>query len=154
MRKQNNVRWKKHWRQMTARCLLLSVAVTPLAGSVQAAAVYGAPAVETAGAEAAGQEAASDGENPAGQTVEISTAEELSEFAKKCQSTVYSRNMTAVLTADIDVKGNGILIPFQYSAEYLTEMGTRLQDLICRGQVQSAACSVCWKQGQRFAIFQ
>lgn len=105
MRKQNNVRWKKHWRQMTARCLLLSVAVTPLAGSVQAAAVYGAPAVETAGAEAAGQEAASDGENPAGQTVEISTAEELSEFAKKCQSTVYSRNMTAVLTADIDVKG-------------------------------------------------
>ena len=45
------------------------------------------------------------GENQAGQTVEISTAEELNEFAKKCQSTVYSRNMTAVLTADIDVSG-------------------------------------------------
>lgn len=119
MRKQKNARWKKHCRQAAVRCLLVSVTMTPLLGELKGEITYGASAAvqETAAVQesavsqeaAAGQESAVSQESAAnqgnaeGQIVEISTAEELNEFGKKCQSAVYSQNMTAVLTADIDL---------------------------------------------------
>lgn len=87
-------------RRLTARCLLVSVTAASLLGSWQDSIVYAAS--QQAAVSETGSQALADQENVS-QTVEISTAEELNEFGKKCQSTVYSRNITAVLMADIDV---------------------------------------------------
>ena len=44
-------------------------------------------------------------------TVSIGTAEELADFAARCASDDYSKGLTVVLTADIDLKGEAVSIP-------------------------------------------
>ena len=47
-------------------------------------------------------------------TVRIGSQEELLEFAKRCASDTYSKGLTVLLTADIDVGGQAVSIPVFY----------------------------------------
>lgn len=121
-------------RRLTARCLLVSVTAASLLGSWQDSIVYAAS--QQAAVSETGSQALADQENVS-QTVEISTAEELNEFGKKCQSTVYSRNITAVLMADIDVSTVDFS-PIPVFSGVLEEMVIKLLGSICRDQDRNA----------------